>query len=59
MQAVITYTRQHGWPPSIDDIRRLTGHQSRSTVKEHLVSLELDGRIVRGSGPRMIRVVRP
>ena len=37
---LVTYTVENGFPPSIKDIMRHSGHKSTSTVAGYLESLE-------------------
>lgn len=52
---LIEYTVKHGFPPSIKDIMKYSGHKSTSTVAGYLDSLEEKGKIKRmGKSPRAI-----
>lgn len=55
---ICTYTRDHGYPPSVREIGAAVGLASPSTVHMHLKSLEEKGYIHRDSKkPRTIEVV--
>ncbi len=47
---ILTYTSEHGYPPSVREIASAVGLKSPSTVHFHLKALEEAGAIVRGSG---------
>ena len=52
---LVTYTVENGFPPSIKDIMKYSGHKSTSTVAGYLDSLEKKGKIKRmGKSPRAI-----
>lgn len=54
---IITYTREHGYPPSVREIRDAVGLHSTSTVHTHLKNLEDAGLIWRDhSKQRSIRI---
>lgn len=50
------YMSENGWSPSVREIAKALG-VGVSAAKEYLDVLEEQGRIVRGSGSRMVRVV--
>ena len=55
---ICTYTKDHGYPPSVREIGAAVGLASPSTVHMHLKSLEEKGYIHRDSNkPRTIEVV--
>ncbi len=55
---ICTYTKDHGYPPSVREIGSAVGLASPSTVHMHLKSLEEKGYIHRDSNkPRTIEVV--
>lgn len=58
MDFLCFYTDEHGWAPTMREIGGAVGLASPSTVLSHLRTLEREGRIVLGGGPRMIRVLR-
>jgi repressor LexA len=57
LEAIHDHLAEHGWPPSLREIGERVGLRSVATVTHHLANLERDGRIVRGSHPRQLRVV--
>lgn len=52
---IAEHTAEHGWPPTVREVAEALG-VNLSTAHEHLRILAAEGRIVKGSGPRMIRV---
>lgn len=54
--ALVAYVGEHGWAPSMDEIRVRVGLLSRSSVHRQLELLEHAGAIKRGGGARMLRV---
>lgn len=51
-----SYMSENGWSPSVREIAKELG-VGVSAAKEYLDVLEAQGRIVRGNGSRMVRVV--
>lgn len=47
LEAIRTYTAEHGYPPTLRDIARAMGIDSTNGVSDHLASLEAKGRISR------------
>lgn len=57
LEAIRTYTKQYGYPPSVREIGELVGLSSSSTVQAHLRSLERDGLIRRDpTKPRALQM---
>lgn len=52
------YIGEHGWAPSIREIATGIG-VTPATAHMSVATLERDGKIVTGGGPRMIRLVGP
>lgn len=56
LRMVADYIDEHGWPPSVRDLMRGSGCTSPGPVQVHLNALEWHGLIVRGHGPRALRI---
>ncbi len=57
LEAIRTYTKQYGYPPSVREIGELVGLSSSSTVQAHLRSLERDGLLRRDpTKPRALQM---
>lgn len=57
---ILSFTQEHGYPPSVREIAEAVGLKSPSTVHFHLKSLEEAGVITRGAGKtRAITAVHP
>ena len=54
--AIVNYTVENLYPPSIPEIKELTGINSTSTIQMRLLNLELEGKITLGSGNRSIKL---
>ena len=52
---IIEYMKEHQYSPSVRDICEGTGLKSTSTVYQHMVNLEIEGKI-RSDGVRRINV---
>lgn len=60
LEAIETYTRDHGYGPSVRDLMRLAGLRSPAAVQHHLDRLERDGLIARDPvTARSIRALVP
>jgi hypothetical protein len=58
LEAISTYTKSNGYPPSIRELAEMTGLKSTATVYGHLQRLECRGKIARGvDRSRSIRVL--
>lgn len=58
LQAILDFTLEHKYPPTIGEICRLTGLQSPSVVQGHLERLKLKGLITwEPSLPRTVQVI--
>lgn len=56
--AILDYITEHGYPPTIEEIRGMVGIGSKSTVKKHLGKLGMDGKIkLKKGSPRAIRLL--
>ena len=57
-EAIVSYTQEHLYPPSVREIADMVGLGSTSTVQIQLKKLEADGRIeIESFQPRCIRLV--
>jgi len=57
---ITSYTAEHGYPPTVRQIRAGTGMSSSSMVHYYLVKLEEEGLIEREwRSPRAIRLLSP
>lgn len=54
--AIVNYTIENLYPPSIPEIKEITGINSTSTIQMRLLNLELEGKITLGSGSRSIKL---
>lgn len=54
--AIVNYTIENLYPPSIPEIKEITGINSTSTIQTRLLNLELEGKITLGSGSRSIKL---
>lgn len=55
---IAAFTRQRGYPPTVDECREAAGLKSKSTVHAHLRTLQREGRLSQVPGsPRTLRVV--
>jgi hypothetical protein len=58
LEAISTYTKSNGYPPTIRELAEMTGLKSTSTVYGHLERLERKGKISREMDmPRTVRVL--
>jgi repressor LexA len=57
LRFIVAYRDSEGFPPSVREIGAEVGLVSTSSVVNQLQSLECDGAIHRGVGPRMIKVL--
>lgn len=55
-EAIVNYTIENLYPPSIPEIKEITGINSTSTVQMRLLNLELEGKITLGNGSRSIKL---
>lgn len=51
---IVDYTLENLYPPSIPEIKELTGIKSTSTIQTNLSRLEIEGKVKLGSGNRCI-----
>ena len=59
LDAIRSLTREHGYAPTVREIRKATGIASSQTVKYHLDALKRDGKIdFVPHSPRTIRLVK-
>lgn len=56
---IATYTREHGWAPTLREAMPAIGAQSTSTVAYQLQQLDRKGWIKRGPGPRQLTLTTP
>jgi SOS-response transcriptional repressor LexA len=54
--AIVNFTIENLYPPSIPEIKEITGINSTSTIQMRLLNLELEGKITLGSGSRSIKL---
>ena len=54
--AIVSYTVENLYPPSIPEIVKMTGVKSTSTIQTSLIRLEQEGKIESGNGNRCIRL---
>jgi len=60
MSYVKSYTRKHGFAPSIEEIAEGVGLESKTAVRHHLAILAEDGKVTMQPGKyRSLRVVDP
>ena len=57
MDAISAHISRYGWAPTLREIAQEVGISSPSTILKHLHTLEREGKLVLGGGPRMIRLV--
>ncbi len=58
LEAISTYTKSNGYPPTIRELGEMTGLKSTSTVYGHLQRLERKGKISREVDmPRTVRIL--
>lgn len=59
LQVIIGYMEEHGYPPCVREIGKLTGLKSTASVQHHLEILREEGKIETDAGfntPRAIRI---
>lgn len=57
--AIWSYQKKHGYPPTIRDIMQITGHRSSSSVHSLIKNLENKGYIKRNhNSPRAIQILK-
>ena len=58
LQLIIQYIQKHGYPPTVEEIRVMTGYKSKNTVWVHLKQMKDAGMIETDAGmtARAIRV---
>lgn len=56
--AVVTYIKEHQYPPSVRELCEITGLRSTSTIHSHLTRLIRDGRLETDSEPGTPRALR-
>ena len=54
--AIMNFTMENLYPPSIPEIKEMTNIKSTSTIQTNLVRLEQEGKIELGSGNRCIKL---
>ena len=54
--AIVNFTMENLYPPSIPEIKEMTNIKSTSTIQTNLVRLEQEGKIELGSGNRCIKL---
>lgn len=54
--AIVDFTMENLYSPSIPEIKEMTGINSTSSIQTNLVRLEQDGKINLGSGNRCIKL---
>lgn len=52
---IATFTDEHGWPPTVREVAAAL-EVGIPTAHQHLKNLADEGLIVKGTGPRMIRI---
>lgn len=58
LQAIMDYTREYKYPPTIRELAEIIGVKSVSSVQEHLKRLKLQGMITwEPSLPRTLKVI--
>ncbi len=55
-EAIINYTTENLYPPSIPELKEMTGINSTSTIQLRLANLEQEGKITLGNGNRCIKL---
>lgn len=59
LEAIISYTEKHGYPPTVREISDMVGLKSTSSTQSHLKRMAIEGMIetdAPDSSPRAIRV---
>lgn len=56
-EAIVNYTMENLYPPSIPEIKQLTGINSTSGLQLYLLRLEMEGKIKIGNGARCIKLL--
>ena len=56
-EAIVRYTTENLYPPSIPEIKSMTGINSNESIQIALERLQQDGKIVLGRGARRIKLV--
>ena len=54
--AIVNFTMENLYPPSIPEIKEMTNIKSTSTIQTNLVRLEQEGKIELGNGNRCIKL---
>ena len=54
--AIMNFTTENLYPPSIPEIKEMTGIKSTSTIQTNLMRLEQEGKIELGNGNRCIKL---
>ena len=54
--AIVNFTMENLYPPSIPEIKEMTNIKSTSTIQTNLVRLEQEGKIELGIGNRCIKL---
>ena len=54
--AIVNFTIENLYPPSIPEIKEMTDIKSTSTIQTNLVRLEQEGKIELGNGNRCIKL---
>lgn len=55
-ETIVNYTIENLYPPSIPEIKEMTGISSTSTIQLRLINLEQEGKITLGNGNRCIKL---